>query len=140
VPAEVKTPVLSSPDRLNILMKELDHIKAIVGRFDTFFFFMKNICPAGIFAIFSLYITNPFTGLWLIIFIPPIFLLFDVAFRFQYWTSYVERVRVIREALNNGNLSIRLYEITSKSLLRRRLCKSLKLYDFLYYFVLGPCV
>lgn len=38
--------------RKDITLKELDHIQAIIGRFDTLFFLMKQVCLATMAAVF----------------------------------------------------------------------------------------
>ncbi len=107
-------------DHDHLIMKELDHIQAILGRFDTFFFLMKQVCLAGMAAIFATAVTNKLRVVpWFIFLIPLVFLAIETSFRFFYWAGYVRRIKEIRDHLNRGNNEsrnqFRLYMMKSPS-------------------------
>ena len=128
--------------RKDITLKELDHIQAIIGRFDTLFFLMKQVCLATMAAVFVAP-TSPKLNFvlyhsWMI---PILFLIFEISFRFFYWLRYVMRKEEIAKYINVGNLSKlpTLYEITkpAHSIFDWKMWRrSVKIYDLLFYFVL----
>lgn len=120
-----------------IILKELDHIQAIMARFDTFFFLMKQVCLAGIAGLLAVSAANklrivPFL-IWLV---PLVFFILEVGFRFSYWSRYVDRVATIRDYIQSNTPNIELYVIVKpqKSYCdKARWFSVLKFFDMLYY-------
>lgn len=128
--------------REKIILKELDHIQAIMARFDTFSFLMKQVCLVGIGGLVSISASNKLkTFPFYICIVPVMFLVLEVSFRYFYWTRYVDRVETIRKYLQCKCKSptIELYEIVKppKSYCYKarwaRWWKAFKLFDILYY-------
>jgi hypothetical protein len=127
------------PAASDIILKELDHIQAIMARFDTFFFLMKQVCLAGITALFGISASNklkviPFF-IWII---PLVFWMLEASFRFAYWTRYVDRVATIKEYLQGKTRRIELYVIVEPQgpLMDMERWRSVFLpFDKLYYVV-----
>lgn len=129
--------------RDEIILKELEHIQAIVGRFDTFFFLMKQVCLAGMAAIFTV---SADKGLritpCLVVLVPLTFLVIESCFRFCYWTRYVRRIDDIALELNGGSPLLKLYEISAPRPSIRDgtvWCKAIQPFDIFYY-ALWACV
>jgi hypothetical protein len=120
-----------------IILKELDHIQVILGRFDTFFFLMKQVCLAGIAAVFAASVAGKLKIIPLLIFVIPIvFLLMEISFRFCYWTRYVDRIETIRRYIQGDGPCIRPYVIVEKRGMicdKPRWCRSVKIFDIIYY-------
>ena len=121
-------------EREQIIMKELDHIQAILGRLDTFFFLMKQVCLAGMVAIFATAVTNKLRIVpWFIFSIPLVFLAIESNFRFFYWVGYVRRIEEIRSYLNGEAADLpRLYVIKSPRNWATW-CRAIKRFDLVYY-------
>ncbi len=124
---------------LPILLKELDHIQGIVGRFDNFFFLMKQVCLGGISAIVVVYLTKPFNGLGWLLALPLLFYIFEYFFRYSYWSGYILRILEIEAFLNNGVKNIGLYRLRYSRPIWLRAKKSFK-FRFRDVFPAACCV
>ena len=126
----------------DVTLKELDHIQAIMGRFDTFFFLMKQVFLAGMGAWFIDFVKydGKLSTYWILL-VPLVFLMLEINFRFWYWTRYAKRAATIRDHLQKRPLpEINLYEIAEP---RHnsfcdvgdvgRWCRSVQHFDLIYY-------
>lgn len=121
------------PERRVITLKELDHIQAILSRFDTFFFLMKQVCLASMAAVFATSVANKLRIIpWFIVVIPFVFLAIESNFRFFYWVRYITRVEEIRRYLNGETNLPRLYVIKSPRN-EATWCRAIKRFDLIYY-------
>ncbi len=122
---------------LPVLLKELDHIQAIVGRYDTFFFLMKQVCFASVFVILAAYLNKPFSGIGFVTTIPILFYVYEYFFRCFYWSEFIFRLVEIQDILNQRIKLNKLYALTSK---HGRFCKAkhaFKVFDTLFYVLLA---
>ena len=128
-------PINEIDDRfvLPVLLKELDHIQAIIGRYDTFFFLLKQLCLASIFAIIGAYLSKPFDGLGLLVFVPIIFYAFDYAFRCAFWSGFIVRVIEVESFLNGCLKTTRLYSLNERVPFAKRARLAMKLFDAVFY-------
>ena len=132
-------PPKSSVHRETIILKELDHIQAIMARFDTFSFIMKQVCLAAISALLLMSTNNKFRLVLLVIWIVPLmFFMLEVHFRFAYWRRYVDRVDTIKKYLQGDPAPITLYVIVRPQRDysyrdTKRWRSVLKLFDIHYY-------
>lgn len=133
---------MADPNR-DVILKELDHIQAIMGRFDTFFFLMKQVFFAGMVTwVVEEAKDSSRLRTYYILVVPLIFLIMEISFRFFYWTRYARRIERIRDHLQ-GKIALPdsgLYEIAeprrnswSNLWDARRLRHSLQFFDFIYY-------
>jgi hypothetical protein len=100
-----------------VILKQLDHIQAIVGRFDTFFFLMKQLCATAVFASIWEYIKRtpqqrPPIMIWeyvpLLVGIPLFFCITEYLFRFFHWSGYILRLDEIREDIRPDAYSVKV--------------------------------
>jgi hypothetical protein len=118
------------------VLKELDHIQAIIGRYDTFYFLMKQICIGGIFAIVALTPDRSRGLTWFAIIIPPVFFVIEYCFRFFYWSIFVLRLHEIERFIHSGSLSFMPYDLNTTILshnIASRLAISFQKFDVVYY-------
>jgi hypothetical protein len=127
-----QTPATPSP----IVLKELDHIQVIIGRFDTFFFLMKQVSLAGMATFFVASMSDKSRTLthWIFV-IPLVFLMLEYSYRFSYWTRYVSRVEKIRGHLQGTVPSLSTYQIVERGRFwdGARWRRSIKSYDIFFY-------
>ena len=125
---------------LPVLLKELDHIQAIIGRYDTFFFLMKQLCLGAITAAFGIFLASPFDGVGLLVGVPAFFYTMDYGFRIAFWASYIMRVIEIEDYLHGEVLSTELYCLNKKRSFCSRVAKAFKFYDIFFYLVLAAVI
>ncbi|HME25742.1 MAG TPA: hypothetical protein VKI44_31160 [Acetobacteraceae bacterium] len=122
-----------------IILKELDHIQAIMARFDTFSFIMKQVCLAAISALLLISASSKFRLFPLFIWLVPlVFFMLEVHFRFAYWGRYVDRVDTMKKYLQGTFSSIELYVIVKPQRDysywdKTRWCSAVKPFDVHYY-------
>jgi hypothetical protein len=115
-----------------ICLRELDHLQAIVGRYDQFFFWYKNICLLGIGGGVALRAAGHFE-LWPVAFLPLLFFIAECTFRQVYWRKFISRIREIADYLNRNSTSpFRLYALASAEAESGSFPKA---YDILFYAV-----
>lgn len=120
---------------LPILEKELDHIQSIIGRYDNFFFLMKQICLGAILASIGAYFTKPFDGSGYLIVVPIAFFMFEYSFRCAFWSNFIFRVLDIEKYFSkNYRGNIDLYKINAHYPLAKRMVASFKIFDAVFYF------
>jgi hypothetical protein len=118
---EVTHASASLPDAKELLLKELDHIQAILARYDTFFFLMKQLCATAVFAcILGHAASSPKASRQLAQARAATFncdsyshLLFiaDYCFRWLYWSGYITRLNSVRNAIDHSTTPGRIYVI-----------------------------
>ena len=118
---------------LTILLKELDHIQAIIGRYDTFFFLMKQVCLASVFGILGVFLTKTFGGVGYVALIPALFYLYEFGFRCAYWSEFIFRALDVESALNSGVRPEKVYVLNAKRGFRPRAKRAFTLFDLLFY-------
>ena len=113
-----------------ICLRELDHLQAILGRYDQFFFWSKNICLLAVGGGIVL-VTEGHFAYGLLWPLPILFGIADISFRRCFWTSKVERVHEIAEHLNGTHMNSTFvyYALRAKT----RTSDTVKLYDLLFY-------
>jgi hypothetical protein len=120
-----------------LLYKELNHIQAILGRYDTFFFLMKQLCATAVFLSIAEHLKHPeyFSStrnhshlpFWKVVFIPGFFLVTEYFFRLFHWSGYIARLGTLRTSLNKGELPQCIYVIKEDINFRKpRWCKRLR--------------
>jgi hypothetical protein len=129
------TEQLPSGAPLTILLKELDHIQAILARYDTFFFLMKQLCATAVFISIGEFLKHetstaklsiPF---WAVAGIPFFFLIVEYCFRLFHWSGYISRLKLVRASMKKGTTPERMYVIKET----RDACESVKPFDFVFY-------
>ena len=125
---------------LPIVLKELDHLQAIVGRYDTFLFLMKQISLATVFAAIGSYLSKPYESIRFLIAIPLIFFLFEYSFRCTYWAPFIERILEIERFFQAATPGFTVYRLNIKIPLWRGVGKALKLYDVLFYGIMAVVI
>jgi hypothetical protein len=134
--AKVSTGKIDTQVVLPVLLKELDHIQAIIGRYDTFFFLMKQLCLGAIFAIVGVYLNKPFDGLGFLIGMPLLFYIFEYMFRYSFWSGFIIRVLEIEKFLNCSVNEIRLYKLNASYPVWPRARLTFKTFDLIFYMLL----
>jgi hypothetical protein len=134
------------PDDHGWLMKELDHIQAILGRYDSFFFWIKQVSVAGIVGALGIFVSALHKGngqtkcyVYGITIIPLVFFMMDYGFRFAYWTKYVARFRTIRMCLEQSKIPSCRYQIRERVPFCQRARDAFQCFD-LYWYVVWICV
>jgi hypothetical protein len=131
----------STDDRSHgLLLKELEHIQAILGRYDTFFFVSKNVFVAAISTIILYYTREGTNGPKLLALSPFIIIgafLTEYLFRYFYWSGYILRIRTIRGLLQRPffSLSKKLSILKEDGPCRERLKEAFQFFDALFYSV-----
>lgn len=131
----------SRPDRHKITLKELDHIQAILGRFDTFFFLMKQLCATAVFVTFIQYVKCPKFCILMALGIPIFFWFSELTFKIAHWSGYILRVKCIQNSINSGYMPAlrKLYLIKEKrdsKNLYKRFRQSVNWFDCIYYIMI----
>jgi hypothetical protein len=118
-----------------ISLKELDHLQAMVARYDQFFFVNKQLSLTAFGAVLYAYLIVGKPVAWLMPFIPISFFFIEFAFRYQYWSKRIFRIREVRQFLQgNSNGVFQVYAVSATADdPRRRFWESLKAYDLLIY-------
>ena len=118
---------------LPVLMRELDHIQAIIGRYDTFFFLMKQLCFGAVSTLIVFGLNKQFSSHMYIYVIPTVFYLFEYMFRYWFWSGFILRVLKIEKFLNEEVAQIRLYALNDTSPVIPRIMMSFKPFDIVFY-------
>lgn len=122
-------------DETEIRLRELDHIQAILGRYDQFFFLMKQITILA-FGFLMRPLKFGFSQPYGFVALTIIFLLFEWVFRAAYWVPMYMRIQALAEDLNEkDSFEAQLYALNHAADvgLASRLCMSLKLFDVAFY-------
>jgi hypothetical protein len=137
------------PDAKELLLKELDHIQAILARYDTFFFLMKQLCATAVFVSIVEFLKHqkppaklpmPF---WTVAGIPLFFLATEYFFRLFHWSGYILRLGTLRDSINNRETPQCMYVIKDEinitkpgglKRLREHAWKSVKAFDWLVFY------
>jgi hypothetical protein len=125
---------------LPVLLKELDHIQAIIGRYDTFFFLMKQLCLGAIFALLGVYLNKPFGGLGFLLVVPLLFYMFEYAFRCSFWSAFIFRVFEIEKFFNGHTNNITLYVLKTSHPVWSRARLAFKWFDLIFYLTLAVAI
>lgn len=120
-----------------ILLKELDHIQAILARYDTFFFLMKQLCATAVFIVFINHSPQPAKPeplpIAAVIVIPIFFFITEYGFRFFHWSGYILRLASVRKCINSGDIPQCIYVIKETDAAKKRFYMSWKRFDCLFY-------
>jgi hypothetical protein len=129
---------MSESPKRELLLKELDHLQAVVGRYDSFFFLAKQLCLAAIAYLIFQYQSpaaekNPY-----LIMLPFVFFLMEISFRFTYWAWSILRIGQVRELLLGNDVEsaadCEIYRMApTEDDVGYRFQRSLQQYDMWFY-------
>lgn len=126
-----------------LILRELDHIQAIVARYDQFFFLNKQLCIGAFGFVIAASLKDELELAHYLPYVPIAFYAVELLFRWRFLSSYLLRIRELKYRLRGQYAEqypkneFKLYNVTaSVKDYKRRRKYTFKVFDGVFYGVL----